>query len=142
MKFHTEIRKGAAVVKPRARRMVMGDGDIGLRHVLKELTDAGIRTIYLDLSKVRDVDGACLQEILVWGRRLKSLGGELALMSPALSDVSSLVTLLQDMRSFADLDDALGASERPSRLKVVADGALKVLDDVLGKTIALKVPAA
>jgi len=129
-------------VKPRGRQMVMGDADVGLGHVLKELTDAGVRQIFIDLSRVRNIDGACLQEILAWGRRLKAEGGELALMSPGLSDVSSLVTLLHDMRSFSTREEALGATRNASRMRVVTEGARKVLDDVLGKTVALRVPAA
>lgn len=139
MKFHTEITKGAAIIQPRGREMAMGEADIELRHVFMELQAAGVRTMILDLSRVREIDGACLQEILSFAKELEQAGGELALMSPALNDVSSLVTLLQDLRSYPGREEAFGA--RTSRMRIVADGALKMLDDVLGKRVALKVPA-
>lgn len=139
MKFHTEITKGAAIIQPRGREMAMGEADIELRHVFLELRDAGVRTMILDLSRVRKIDGPCLQEILSFGKELEAAGGELALMSPGIDDVSSLVTLLQDLRSYPGREEALGG--RVSRMKVVASGALRMLDDVLGKKVALKVPA-
>ena len=142
MKFHTEISRGAAVVQPRGREMVMGDADVGMSNVLNELAAAGVRRVFLDLSRVRDIDGACLQEILAWGRRFKKLGGELALMSPGLNNVSSLVTLLEEIRSYPDRSEALEASGvRVSRMKIVTDGARRMLDDVLGKKVPLRVPA-
>ena len=139
MKFHTEITKGAAIIQPRGREMAMGEADIELRHVFMELRDAGVHTMILDLSRVRKIDGACIQEILSFGKELESAGGELALMSPGLNDVSSLVTLLHDLRSYPCKEEALVA--RVPRMKIVAKGARRMLDDVLGKTVALKMPA-
>jgi len=142
MKVHTEITGGAAHVTVRCREMVMCDADLTLRGAFNELTQAGVRRIFLDLSRVRTIDGACLQELLSWGRRLADQGGELALVNPGLNDVTSVVTLLRDLRSFPDREEALSAAPPPvRRMRLLPKGRLKILDRIFGKTTILSVTA-
>lgn len=139
MKFTTEITRGAALVHLKGREMAMGEADLGLRHVLSELSTAGIRKVFLDLSRVREIDGACLQEILAWGRRFEDLGGELALVRPAISDLSTMIALLEELRSFPSTDEAFAAGPVERRIRLVAQGARHMLDDLFGRRA--RVPA-
>lgn len=129
MKIQTQFTGGAAHVRPCGREMAKGEADMDLRRTFQGLTSAGVRRILLDLSRVREIDGACLQEILSWGRRIAAMEGELVLIDPGLNDIESLVCLLRDLRSFSDVKEALEAGV-PSRrrIRLARRRALRVLD--------------
>jgi hypothetical protein len=108
--------------------MAKGEADMELRKTFQGLTSAGVRRIFLDMSRVREIDGACLQEVLSWGRRIAAMGGELALIRPGFNDIESLICLLRDLRSFSDVEEGLKAGISRRRIRLARKRPLRVLD--------------
>jgi len=81
-KMQTNSRQiGDVVVLDVIGRITLGEGNVMLREIVRELADKGTRRIVLNLAEVNYVDSSGIGELVKTHTTLRNIGGELKLAS-------------------------------------------------------------
>jgi anti-sigma B factor antagonist len=106
-----ERRSGPVVILGLTGRLIMGEATDKLDAALRNLIDAGERSLLLDCAGVPVVDSQGIKS-LVWGlTSLQKRGGKLKLLkiTPRVREVLDMTRLLTVIEAFDDETQAVGS---------------------------------
>jgi len=118
MKFSSR-NAGDVVIIDIEGKILLGEGDVEIKHKLDELLGQGKRNVLLNLAKVPYVDSAGLGEIVRCFTATRKKGGSLRLLAPnqRLVDLLTITKLINVFDWYKDEPTALAsfAVEEPAR---------------------------
>jgi len=108
MKFSTR-KSGDVVIIDVEGKILLGEGDVEIKHVVDDLLKKGKKNILLNLAKVPYLDSAGLGEIIRCFTTLRKCGGNFKLLSPnrRVIDLLSITNLLNVFDWYDDEPSAL-----------------------------------
>lgn len=108
MKFSTR-KAGNVVIIDVEGKILLGEGDVEIKHVVDGLLQQGKKNILLNLAKVPYLDSAGLGEIIRCFTTLRKNGGQFKLLSPnqRVIDLLSITKLLNVFDWYDDETSAL-----------------------------------
>lgn len=92
-------------------KITIGEGDVKLRQLISETTEAGSKKIILDLKNVKYVDSSGIGELVSSYTTLRNRGGELALcnLNSKIYGLLQLTALVSVFGIYDSLEDAVQA---------------------------------
>jgi anti-sigma B factor antagonist len=107
-------QEGNAAVLTISGRITLGDGNVILREIVRELADKGHKTIVLNLAEVTYIDSSGLGELVKAHTTIHNKGGELRLAS-INKRVGNLLQMTRLSSVFDIYEDEAGALHPPTR---------------------------
>ena len=103
-------RAGNVNVLELAGKMTIGEGDVQLRTVVRELLDQGERLFIFDMLGVPMLDSASVGEVVACHRRACEIGGSIKLVVKGkVHDTFTMTHLDRVFEIFSDIEGALGS---------------------------------
>ena len=108
MKFSTR-KNGDVIIIDVEGKILLGEGDVEIKHAVDDLLKKGTKNILLNLAKVPYIDSAGLGEIIRCFTALRRSGGSFKLLSPnaRIIDLLNITNLLNVFDSYDDEATAL-----------------------------------
>jgi anti-sigma B factor antagonist len=96
-------------------RITLGEGNVMLREIVRDLTDQGVRKVVLNLSEVNYIDSSGIGELVRTHTTMRNRGGELKLanLSKRVDDLLQMTKLAFVFDIFRDEASALNSFNRP-----------------------------
>ena len=112
MLLNQELRDSCLILRPTGRIDSMSASQ--LARVVSEQIEAGIKHIVLDCSDMEFINSSGLRVVLLAGKRLKAVGGGLALacLRDMVREIFEMIGFIALFPTAVDLDDALQQMER------------------------------
>jgi anti-sigma B factor antagonist len=122
-KMRTNTRQaGDVTVLDISGRITLGEGNVALREIVRELADTGQRRIVLNLAEVHYVDSSGIGELVKAHTTLRNHGGQLKLtnLSQRLHDLLQLTRLAAVFDIYNDEQMAIASFSGPPLSQAVA----------------------
>jgi anti-sigma B factor antagonist len=103
-------------------RITLGEGNVALREIVRELADKGQKRIVLNLGEVNYIDSSGVGELVKTHTTLRNQGGQLkfANLNKRVSDLLHMTRLSAVFDIHKDEGDAIGSFDSPAPSQAVA----------------------